>query len=85
MKAGKKTRYFKGVATVINHGSSCVGCMAWETSYVILGMGKGERFRYQSDRVDILGIYKDDMILCEMLVKDNGNVHRFNLIKILDI
>jgi len=54
--------------------------MSWETSYIILAIN-GERFRYQSDRVDILDIEENDIIKVEMRVKDNGNVWRFKLIK----
>jgi hypothetical protein len=43
-----------GQLLVVAYGSSCMGCMAWETPYVILrreGRG-GKDFTYQSDTVD---------------------------------
>jgi len=74
-----KTRQISGTATVIDTGSSCVGCMAWETPYIKIKM-HGETFRYQSDRVEHLGLDKYDIIVCNMRVKDNGNIWRFELV-----
>ena len=79
-----KTQKIEGTGTVIDIGSSCVGCMAWETPYAIIGINGGERYRYQSDRVDILGLSKDDLIKVSMLVRDD-KVWRFKLIEKYDI
>ena len=80
-----KTREIKGIATVIDRGQSCVGCMAWETPYIKLAIN-GERFKYQSERIETLydHIEKGAMIQCVLRVKDNGNVFRFSLICVLD-
>ena len=75
-----KTRQIEGLATIVRTGSSCVGSMAWETPYCIIAIN-GERFRYQSDNVEILELDKDDMISCKMRVRDNGRVWRFTLNK----
>ena len=79
-----KTRKIEGIATIVKTGSGCVGCMSWETPYAIIAIN-GERFKYQSPRVDELRLYKDDMIQVLLLVRDNGNVFRFKLINKLNI
>ena len=76
-----KTRQINGTVTIMEVGSSCVGCMAWETPYAIIKIN-GETFRYQSDRVEELGLEKYDLVKAEMRVKDNGNVWRFKVIEI---
>ena len=76
-----KTRQINGTVTIMEVGSSCVGCMAWETSYARIKIN-GETFKYQSDNVDILGLQKYDLVKAEMRVKDNGNVWRFKVIEI---
>ena len=80
----EKTRKIEGIGTIVNVGSSCVGCMSWETGYIIIAIN-GERFRYQSDRIYELDLQKNDMVQVALRVKDNGNVFRFNLIEKLNI
>jgi len=57
--------------------------MSWETPYAILAIN-GERFRYQSPKVEELALYKNDMLQVSLLVKDNGNIFRFELINKID-
>jgi hypothetical protein len=87
MKA-KETTTVQGLAYVLKYGSSCVGCMAWETPYVeMLIQGIGLPVRYQSNTVDCSSAQKiqrrqalaDTTIACRVIVDRKTNrIKRFS-------
>ena len=80
-----KTYKIEGTGTIIDIGSSCVGCMAWETPYIIIAIN-GERFKYQSDRVNELDFFKGEIVKVKLLIRTKtDNVWRFNLLDRFDI
>lgn len=46
-----KTELIDGIGTIVEIGSSCVGCMSWETPYILLKIN-GIKLRYQSDLLE---------------------------------
>jgi len=75
----EKTEKIEGIGTIVKTGSSCVGCMAWETTYIVIAIN-GERYRYQSDRIDEMGLDRGDIVKVSVRVRDD-KVWRFNLIE----
>jgi hypothetical protein len=60
-----KTTLIKGSAQIVATGSSCVGCMAWETPYIIFEVN-GETYKWQSDNIYRIAKEKDNLKECHL-------------------
>ena len=45
----KGERFINKACKVIDTGSACVGCMSWETPYILLETGEGRKIKWHSD------------------------------------
>jgi len=76
-----KTRRIEGVATIVRTGTVCQGCMDWETPYIVIAIGE-ERYIYQSEKIESMGIEKGDIVRVDMRVGANTNrVWRMHTLK----
>jgi len=46
-----ETRIVEDTVEIVRNGSGCMGCMPWETPYIILEDSKGDRYTWQSDNI----------------------------------
>lgn len=81
-----KTVKINELVKVLDFGSGCVGCMAWETFYVKFQRSNGAVLRWQSDLAEQT-MYKigghrliGSTVQLSANVRDNGNVQRVNKI-----
>ena len=76
-----KTERLSGIATIERTGSSCVGCMSWETPYVIFRVYEDEHtdkyvtVRWQSENIEQI-LDDQDKIRWSMLEHSAGDLRR---------
>lgn len=77
-KEGKTMKGIKldGLFRVIRRGSSCVGCMAWETPYIIFSsLETGQEYKWHSEVIEvaerIVPLYEGRVIAVQAFAYDD--------------
>lgn len=68
-----KTELIKTIAQLIKNGSSCVGCMSWETPYVVFKLENNDQILWQSDNIDRI-LFQQDKLTVERLLAEQSYI-----------